>query len=1005
MTRVFAALVVVAAGSCAAPPSPLVVRAPSRVQDAVTSDDDDLCARLAVDLTFDRADDLDAPPIDRARLVADDDSTCTWALAEPAQLRRGTYDLLVRFLAADDAIDAAACGGDDVWIGAFRKDGIAFPFVDFGGLTDDDFASRPGEEDRVGVAGVDFDRDGDGADNLAETARGANPCVVTAPPAVSLDATPTPPVEGQPTTIVVASEDPDGAQHRVRVTIAHGNGPNLGVDVVSFEGDSDDVDAWTIRADDGPVPADAPWSLQVAEATSVAPGAARWTLTFTAQEPFVGATTITAQATDDEGAALGDAVAVGVDVQNVVDPTVLLFDVDGVDVPRSQLAFREVGDGVAATAQRFRLANDELGVDTSTWAPRVVSAPAGLTMTADGAYWRLTWSPGNEEALRPPAGGHQLVLEFDDVAAGTTTQQTYPVVVSPLYNDAPTFAAPNPGELALPKGAFTAHLVHFIVQDVDETEDAPTCAAVVAPAGSTTCTAPFSLVRCEPIGVRVGAARTYELRLEPAGTYAACGAAPSFAVEVTITDVPPPGAEPATPKSASTSSSCADAACVPTFALRTAEVVTGAIVSGGAGDVPSYTGASRVAVDGVLKRGFATVLDPSFDMIPVVVDLAPPAPSFLHRFPVDAICDTSDEVRTPFVVDEVNHRVAWNTFMAPPGQTCADAERAVAVVDLESYAITSYLLADICPSCPYFGCPGNPVVAPSGDLFVPCGREPGQLARIDPAGTATTKGVAGYVDPGGASDNEEAAVVVDAAAKPWLVWPDSDGILLVDLTTYDGTLATTRLAGTPVAFDPDDVDGHFVDVERKAYVYAVTTDGSTNAAELWRVSFAGASPALQGPLALGDVGANSSNGSVYMRLVPRPPTPGAPAALADLVITGGASQVRPHVDLDAFALTTTRPLTDWYFGGASALLPSPDRRYFLAPTPSSYEDDLPGAYLYPWDATLPRLFVEVPLPTYGALQTDGDDATSSGTGDLITIANGDGRITVLHFVEAAAGLD
>ena len=51
-------------------------------------------------------------------------------------------------------------------------------------------------------------------------------------------------VEGEPAKLVLSSTDGDGAQHRVQLTIAHDNGPNLGVDALTGRpGLSDEVAA------------------------------------------------------------------------------------------------------------------------------------------------------------------------------------------------------------------------------------------------------------------------------------------------------------------------------------------------------------------------------------------------------------------------------------------------------------------------------------------------------------------------------------------------------------------------------------------------------------------------------------------------------------------------------------------------------------------------------------------------------------------------------------------
>ena len=119
-------------------------------------------------------------------------------------------------------------------------------------------------------------------------------------------------------------------------------------------------------------------------------------------------------------------------------------------------------------------------------------------------------------------------MNGNDEAKGTANARLF---VSPLKNDAPSFAPPGAGALGLPAAPFAEHSAPFIVVDPDEIEGEPACEATLTPRAGTACTATeaFSEIDCGTNGSRSGASWPFALVLTPTPDYfTVCGASPAF---------------------------------------------------------------------------------------------------------------------------------------------------------------------------------------------------------------------------------------------------------------------------------------------------------------------------------------------------------------------------------------------------------------------------------------------------------------------------------------------
>jgi hypothetical protein len=966
------AIMSLALASCTAPaPSVLELALP------LARTDDELCRGLSVDLTFDRTDDLASPPLDQVALAPKEGATCTWVLAEERRLLAGSYDLIVRFK-TNSAVSSCSA---PILVGAYVKRGLAFPFPeDFSGLTAADFASRKVDEALLGDPSVRFDPDDDGRESLAELAQGSDPCKPSSVPVPSLEIVASSVTETSTVIMNLSSSDADGVAHVVELRIAHANGPNVGTEEIVYRAYTDGRSGGLV---DGPQGGER-WSLRASADSDARDGAARWELRFVPDEPFVGTLDVRASADDGQGNVLARTSSIAVRVEDVDDPTRLLFGDQG--APQALLRFAEQG----MSEHRFRFEDDDLMSDVGTWTPEIVRGPIGLTLRRDAAFWVLRWSPTNDDAL---LGDQRLDLRFlDGVTAKGQTSIT--LEISPLFNDPPMFVEPPVGELALPAAAFAEHRVNFAVVDPDRANMAPSCAATVMPIAGTTCTNAFSSVRCEPTGPRADDRWPFALILSPSASYeTACGSAPSFSASLVITDVPPTGASNG-PLATGTGGTPLE--------LRTANVVAAAVVSGGSAAVPGYTNPSPPLIHGALKKAIIQVNDSGGNEVPLLVDLTRPAPSFIHRFPQSELCSLDENQRPKdiFAADEVNGRMLVVT-RGFDGSSCAT--NGVSLVNVSARTATFFTSVQTCGE-PWNDRQGNPVVDARGNIYVPCVTSPGRIARFAPDGTLSTKTISIYRN--GSDDiNRRTGIVTDSSGKSWLVWPDAMGLVIVDLSTFDQATPSAERITVDAGWNLSTIDDSAVDPYRRSFLIAYNRRNLT--AQLLRVRFETTGRVLDAPLDLGDVGGNTSNGHSYMRLVLRDAGAGSSDPGPDLVVSPGSnSDPRPHVDLDSWSISAVRPVTDYFLGSGSAgIFQTPDKRFYTAPTTSNYESSARGIYLYRFDPMVARQFIELAVPNGGSDWAGRTESSESGNLMVISEADGSGQISVVYFVEAEAGRD
>jgi hypothetical protein len=950
---------------------------------ALTDDDAALCEQLAVDLTFDRTSSLGPPPLDKVALDPKPGATCTWVLGRTAQLLAGTYDLVVRFTTKTAVMSCPA----PIVVGAYVKRGLSFPFpADFMGLTDADFIYRPGQESLLGDPSVKFDIAGDGRDSLSKLAQGADPCHAASRPVPALLLSNSSVTETSTVMIDLSSVDADDVPHVVTLRIKQPNGPSVGTELLVFQSYTDERGGGVLTR---PMALER-WSLRAGPDSDSKKGAGHWQIAFVPADPFVGQLSLWAVDDDGQGNVLSRTATLALQVANVREPTELLSPSDGSYL--TVLRFQEAGG--PPTSHDFTFRNRDLGADYSTWTPTIASGPAGLVLSRDAGLWKLSFSPSNDQALEMPAGGYPLQLVFRDPNGASVGTASVAVEVYPLYNNPPLLVPPSIGDLDLPAPPYAEHRIPFQVIDPDQVDAAPTCTTTLTAAAG--CSAPFSSIRCEPSGNRSGANWPFVVILTPGAGYAACGSSPSFTLGLSITDTPPAGAING-PQSTGTGA-------MP-LQLRTASVVAAGVVMGGPGFVAGDTSPSPPLLCGRAKKAIIQVQDAAANPAVTLVDLTAPAPSFAYRFAPAAFCglDENKRPREIAAADETNGRlVVISRGYDAPSASCQN--NGLNVVTLAGPATTFHSGMEICNSV-FNDIEGNPTVDAAGNFYVPCLSTPPQVARIAPNGTVTTRTIATYV--GNDSDrNRRSALVTDPRGKAWLVWPDSTGLVLVDLSTFDQATPTASLIPMDAAWSTNALDDAAADPWRPEYLVAYNRSGQT--AQLLRVRFPGGAPVLDPPLDLGAIGGNTNDTYSYMRLVFRVADTSsvAPAGTADLVVAGGSSNDDvPHVDLAGWRVSAVRPNADYYLGNSGGIFPSPDRRYYVAPTTMNYETGDRGLYLYRFDPTVARQFVSMPVPNGG---TDWAARTeSSRSGDLMVISesdNGSG-ISVIYFVEAAAGRD
>lgn len=959
--------------------SVLTVSLPRSVRQALASSDAALCAQLEVRLTFDDTADLAPPPIDDRALAPKPGAVCTWVLDETVNLKASVYDLVVRFQTRDAP---GTCAGP-LLVGAYVKRGLTFPFPpNFAGLTDDDFYSFAGEEEELRIPGLSFDPDEDGRDNLSEVGQGSDPCKLSSLPVVSLETGTSSAAEGETVRFVLRSSDEDGVAHRVRFSVRHGHGPNVGTELIELRAFTDDRGA-PVRSPLN-IPALEKWRLQVSADADPSPGAATWTIDLALDEPFVGPLTVAYSADDGQSTVLFAERRTTLTVENVDDPTVLLFEEDGAEVERSVLRFPEVGN--APVEHSFRFEDEDLDADVSTWTAVLASNDSGATLRRDGARWTLGWEPTNEQVVRPPVGGHRVTLGFMD-GARVTGQAELALEVSPLFNDPITLAPPQVGELALPSVTFTEHRVHFQVADPDEVESAPGCVVNLAAASGTSCdpAAAFTSVRCETNGVRQGATWPMVLVLSAAADFRAqCGAGPAFTLSYTVTDVPP-----------LTASNGPSSAASGPLGLRTANVVQGAVVSPGTVGPPNFRFAEPAIVVGSRMKALVEVQDPdnNYERGVYAVDLTFPSPSFSFSFPRATLCELDDfRPDQSSAVDESSGRVL--VYGRVQSGTYCTGEAGAYLVDVNTNAVQHYSRTALCGSAS--ANLGNPVVARDGSFYVPCHDSTASVGRLDPAGAVTRVAFTG-LSMSNPITPYKSGLVYSPANVPWLIWPGPSGLVALNLATLGDATPTRQAFPMDADWWRGDIDGFVVDEARSSYVFVYNRYNAD--AELWRVSLASETPVLEGPIALGDIG--GSGGNSYARPILRDPSSVEPSSGADLIVSAASSgDPRPMVDLDGFTLALTRPNTDFFLGSSAGLLASPDRRFYVAPVQSS--DDGRGIYLYPWDHEQPRQFVSLPVPNGGVDSARFNQVST--TGKLI-LTSADDELGVIYFVDALQGLD
>jgi hypothetical protein len=991
----------------------LTVALPMLQQGEIVTDVE-FCQQLRPTLRFTRAANGELA-FDEQALVPSQENACVFEMAAEETVTRGTYDAEIRFnlVTLPDTCDGVA---NEIVVGVFARADIVIdednglaPFDD-----ESEFFSRPGETPTVGGA-PDFDPDQDGLDNYAEVRAGADPCQAGTAPELDVVVTPAdPPEEGQPITFDVSMSNEDGADFLMNIEISQTSDP-LATPRAIFRSrtDSPDVieDAITLRPPDTEA-----WRYEVASAVSTGDGAATWQVRFFPEEPFVGALDIRVFASFGAGEADIFAETVfnqTLSVTEVPDQTETRFvelDGDGNEVllARTDVDFREIGPGVTPTEREFVLSNGDVGSDEEDWDITLDAAAiaAGVVLArADGVRWRLTWGPDNAQFLASP-GGIDITLNLVDDSNPAPIDLH--LGVAPLFNDAPTITDPSVGARSLPSGAFITHSIPFSVDDPDQVDTAPTCTATLTASGATTCTTGFDSVTCGVAGARAGSSWPMEIVLTPSATYVAdCGDAPTFTLDIDVADTAPTGADPATPQSAS----------VAALDVRTSQ----AIAPGTVTSTFPFTNAGFVFidpdVDGALGRrmGVGTIGDVSGFEYVAVYDLDVPEIIKVYERDetTDDLCPGALAESDEGVVDIVNHKVLLYTRDCNGTSTGASSEAIIDLANLDSVVLIPQ--GDIC--APFNDRLSNPSVDENGDFWIGCDDTEQSLLRLSPDGSLASQ----IVNAGIGNDGMKRQTYYrDAANAPWYVWPDEDGIHVIDLDDFANPTATETLLSWPVApAAADDIEDFVIDTRRDAYTFVFKDSDADDA--LWRVTFGGG-PALEGPLVLTGVSSGSgSNGGLRDRILLKHPL--ADPTGTDAVVSGGGDYVRPHIDLDTFTLTGERGASctqdaeclmpgetcflaqnicsDFFDVRGNGFHSSPDRRFLVFPVD---DEDLagPGAWLYGWEPDDPRSLLVLGVPD--GVDSSPLDASVSNEGFLMVIPDGD-RVDVLYFVEAEAGLD
>lgn len=1006
LETLFAVLItgLVAAGlGCDQGGGQLVVEAPGRILQAAASDDGTLCGRLAVDLTFDNVGDGADPLLLEEPLVAGADGPCVFELPSTEERRfpRGTYDAMVRFLAKDGAYEGSdSCDTEGVaslWVGAYVLEGLSFPDEPLR-FSEDAFLSLPGQESALPVPGVSFDVDGDERDNLAEVAAGSSPCIENRPPTVDLDVASGNVAEGAPITVQLSSRDPAGLRHRVTLRIRHDNGPTVGTEVITWRRFTSAPAQEDLSPDPETADLAEGWSLTVDDATEDGGGALDVTLTFVPDEPFVGALSVELVADDGYGNVLAEALPASIVVEDLDDPTRLLFeDADGNLAPATRVDFREVGPGLEPTVRRFKIADDDLDEDVSQWTVEFAPGnPDGLSLERDLSFWKVSWAPGNAEAVASPDGGYSLILQFlDGGGLPVGAPQQYPIGITPLYNDPPALGDLSGLDRSLPSGPFAYKRLQFTLHDPDEAPGEPTCTVEVVPAGDTPCATGWAETRCEVDGARAGDAWPFTLTLTPSASYFDdCGSTPSFELRISVADAAPPGAEPSTPQVAATEADCAgQAACVEHLVLYTAEALSTHTVAGGPG-APVALGASQeLVIDGVQQVGVFFGDDEAEERV-FIVDLSTQTPTYAHKLERTQLCRFHEGyLRVPHAVavDEVNHRVVGFGYAGAAVDDCYNASRVVfSLSTLPPYDVTTWPLEEACAAaCTYYGCAGRPAADAAGNVYLPCGGDTGTLLRVDGANQLSTRDFPRLNDD---QDVWGVAAVEAPDGRSWFVWPDLDGLLFVETTTWDdATVRSERL--TLTGWNSFYIGQGRADPWRGDYLLAYLPTSNGVGVQLHRVTFDTGTPVLEAPLVVGDIG-SSSSGDRYLRFLLKPPVAGQPAGEPDLVLTGRVlDNNRIYVDLDSFTVVPGRAAEDYLY--LHELYESPDPRFFVGWVKSSsagYE----GFRLFPWDPTAPYQVQEVP-GTWNWRQQYMRHWSTSHTGRLAAISDSGGVMRILRF--------
>ncbi len=964
--RALAAVVMLALAGCAPAGGALVVHLPGRAARGL--DAIELCQNTAARLVMDKLDVGGGATLD-VEMTSTPDDPCSYTVPKGNELGRGDYSVLVRF---DTVLrEQSACGaaGSKVIIGAFFSPRVTFPFPEtFAGFKDADFKSTVGDD----VPGLDFDADGDGRDNYTEVITATDPCSPNEPPAMTF--TPESPLDAladeSETFWDVESVDADDTPHQLVISVRHHNA-GAGTPVATL----------TLPTDGGaPVVAPAAdarghegWTLEAVGADSDdRPGAGAWRVRFVPDEPFVGVVDIALEARAG-GASVGDGPTASATVADVPDPTVLLVDdntaLDFTEVTPDPALSGEIQDADAlgrADTARLLIFDEDLGDDTSTDHLAVSSCPGRFSLDADGAGFLFTWAPDNDVAVSQTAAGIPCTFSFTDAGGAPIDDATLNLHVSPLVNDAPSVVTPDVSARTLPPPGFAEYTLSFLVVDPDQVPSAPACSATLVPTASTPCdpASAFDQIRCEALS-QDGPRWTFALTLRPSATgYAACGERPGFDAGVVVTDVAPDenGAPIAVGPDDCTGSASEPATCVPPFALRTADLITASTLPADGGGLTGLTPSVMPLIEPASGTGLMAVDDDSFTSHLVLVDL--------DAATIAAVVPAADGKH--FESDSIDRAAAdpVNGRMLSLVRTDAGDLRAL-LVDLaapltsSSYTVIAPGDASVCNE-PFNDSMGKPVVDVDGTFYLPCiGRAPSsppaRLVRIAPDGTRTAKDVTGARPPcSGCSNGDQFALVSSLAdGKSWVVFPEQDGFVVVDLSTFDQ--ATPTVVDLPMGggFNGDDIWGSVVDAARGEYVFAYD---STGAAKLARITFDTGTPALDATEL--DLGSNISPGRLVLKA-----DGAAPPEEPDVIVwPGSSSDDRTFVDLDAWSVTTTRSLFPGYphsfatFG--TGLVSSPDPRYAIAPNGCVQDppalDNVSGAWFAPWDDT-PPFFVDVGL--------------------------------------------